>query len=279
MSEFIRINGSLNKEYKLAKWDIESFKYFNSVTICDGIFEQIRLDFLDINKIEIIQNSNIICEFTQYDTYKNIKFLPHVTTPEGEITTGYEVELMKTDITTQVERLDAKINPVIDIEAMTVDEYRDHILSQISEQCKEEIYEGQMIKLSDGSARKFSYNEQDQTNLKALFDLVVMNPQIKMLPYHANATSCEMMSREDIITIYTTLLMFLTEKTTWCNQLNMYIRSLKTKEELSAVSYNMELPDYYQYNYKVIMDQTTSQIEQMMYALLHPEMNKEEKEN
>ena len=66
-----------------------------------------------------------------------------------------------------------------------------------------------------------------------------------MIPYHMSSNPCALYSPYDICTIFLTLQIRLVDKTTYCNMLNCYVRTLQTKEELGSVNYGIVLPDEY----------------------------------
>ena len=116
-------------------------------------------------------------------------------------------------------------------------------------------------------------------NLKNLFDIVSTFPDVQHLPYHVSAQSCEMFSRKDIITVYLTLLIRLTKITTYCNQLNMYIRSLYDKEKIKEITYGMELPEGYLATYNNIIAQSMESMQSLFEKYLGTSSDSEGVEN
>ena len=230
---------------KLCDWNTQMFEMNLALKIQSDDLPAIKKIFTDVKKIEILIDEQIVATYTAYNTYREIQYLGDVyIAGEDKFTPALRVVLYKTDIAEQVKRLDEKINPVIDFDAMTVSEYKKYKLTQINEVCQSDIYAGEEIEIN-GNPRKFTFKLEDQMNLKNLFDIVSTFPDVQYLPYHVSAQSCEMFSRKDIIIIYLTLLIRLTKITTYCNQLNMYIRNLSSKEDLEKVTYGMELTGKY----------------------------------
>ena len=161
---------------------------------------------------------------------------------------------------------------------MSPDEYRNYKLTQVNEACQEDIYAGDEIEI-DGVPRRFTFKLEDQMNLKNLFDIVSTFPDVQHLPYHVSAQSCEMFSRKDIITVYLTLLIRLTKITTYCNQLNMYIRSLYDKEKMKDITYGMELPEGYLATYNNIIAQSMESMQSLFEKYLGTSSDSEGVEN
>ena len=264
---------------KLCDWNTQMFESDLALKVQSDDFTKIKNLFADINKIEILIDDEVVATYTAYNTYSEIQYLGDVyVSGEDIFTPALRVILYKTDIAEQVKRLDEKVNPVINFDTMSPDEYRNYKLTQVNEACQEDIYAGDEIEI-DGTPRKFTFKLEDQMNLKNLFDIVSTFPDVQHLPYHVSAQSCEMFSRKDIITVYLTLLIRLTKITTYCNQLNMYIRSLYDKEKIKEITYGMELPEGYLATYNNIIAQSMESMQSLFEKYLGPSSDSEGVEN
>ena len=264
---------------KLCDWNTQMFESDLALKVQSGDFTKIKNLFTDINKIEILIDDEVVATYTAYNTYSEIQYLGDVYVGGEDIfTPALRVILYKTDIAEQVKRLDEKVNPVINFDTMSPDEYRNYKLTQVNEACQEDIYAGDEIEI-DGVPRRFTFKLEDQMNLKNLFDIVSTFPDVQHLPYHVSAQSCEMFSRKDIITVYLTLLIRLTKITTYCNQLNMYIRSLYDKEKMKDITYGMELPEGYLATYNNIIAQSMESMQSLFEKYLGTSSDSEGVEN
>ena len=264
---------------KLCDWNTQMFESDLALKVQSGDFTKIKNLFTDINKIEILIDDEVVATYTAYNTYSEIQYLGDIYVGGEDIfTPALRVILYKTDIAEQVKRLDEKVNPVINFDTMSPDEYRNYKLTQVNEACQEDIYAGDEIEI-DGTPRKFTFKLEDQMNLKNLFDIVSTFPDVQYLPYHVSAQSCEMFSRKDIITVYLTLLIRLTKITTYCNQLNMYIRSLYDKEKMKDITYGMELPEGYLATYNNIIAQSMESMQSLFEKYLGTSSDSEGVEN
>lgn len=264
---------------KLCDWNTQMFESDLALKVQSDDFTKIKNLFADINKIEILIDDEVVATYTAYNTYSEIQYLGDVyVSGEDIFTPALRVILYKTDIAEQVKRLDEKVNPVINFNTMSPDEYRNYKLTQVNEACQEDIYAGDEIEI-DGVPRRFTFKLEDQMNLKNLFDIVSTFPDVQHLPYHVSAQSCEMFSRKDIITVYLTLLIRLTKITTYCNQLNMYIRSLYDKEKIKEITYGMELPEGYLATYNNIIAQSMESMQSLFEKYLGTSSDSEGVEN
>lgn len=264
---------------KLCDWNTQMFVSDLALKVQSDDFTKIKNLFTDINKIEILIDDEVVATYTAYNTYSEIQYLGNVYVGGEDIfTPALRVILYKTDIAEQVKRLNEKVNPVINFDTMSPDEYKKYKLTQVNEACQEDIYAGDEIEI-DGVPRRFTFKLEDQMNLKNLFDIVSTFPDVQYLPYHVSAQSCEMFSRKDIITVYLTLLIRLTKITTYCNQLNMYIRSLYDKEKMKDITYGMKLPEGYLATYNNIIAQSMESMQSLFEKYLGTSSDSEGVEN
>lgn len=140
----------------------------------------------------------------------------------------------------KIAEIENTLNPIFDSANATIEETKDYMLKKFSEVCTASIYNGQEVETSKGKYL-FSFDNNDQINLKEAFDLVCLTGFD--MPYHANGVNCTMWSALDIVKIYNANVYAKTYHTTYCNLLNNICRSAKTKDEVLALYYGMILPE------------------------------------
>lgn len=261
----VRVNKNDNFIFKLCSWDASIFESSQSLTIQSDDLNLLRGAFTTITNIEIYVADNPVAEYTIFDTFSTMSYLGRVYVPHENIfTDAIQVSLTKTNIAEQVKRIQEQLENVIDIDAMTTEEYRAYLLETISKQCQQEIYDGDYIEISSGN-KKFTYKAEDQANIQSAVNILMIDPELEYVPYHASKDNCYLMPSADMLKIFMTLQLRLTYLTTRCNQLNMWIRSLNTKEELMQVTWESELPESFQenlatiYNYAIYIMQRISE--------------------
>lgn len=111
-------------------------------------------------------------------------------------------------------------------------------IKEIGEICKQVIYNGTDVILSDGISYHFSLTSDDQANIDGLYSKALLGAE--MLPYHADKSFCKLYPAADIIAIGNAAVAFKTYNTTLCNYLNTYLRSLTSEAEVNAVTYSLE---------------------------------------
>ena len=116
-------------------------------------------------------------------------------------------------------------------------------IKEMSYTCNKIIERGFDIELQ-GETHHFSLTVQDQLNLITLSSMAAQG--IQQIPYHADGELCKFYSPEEINAIVNTATMFKTYHTTYYNGLKAYINSLDNIEDISEITYGIDLPEEYQ---------------------------------
>lgn len=269
MAFLVKVNGT--HEYRLMDWTPQSFKSSPTLRLITSDYQSVKNDFTDIKQLEIYSGENLLATYSVFDTMaSSASFNSQYYEAENRFVDVIEISLIKNNISEQVDKLSKQINKIIDIEEISVDEYRDYILSQISESAQEDIYAGDVITLSDGTSGKFTYKMEDQANLTssiAIIDKLMAvqeDSSLIQLPYHSSGQSCQFYSPIDIITIYFTLFMRSVKIQTYTNAINVLIKQAATKEEITKFTYGMELPEEAQENVNNIVATSMAVMQKLM---------------
>lgn len=269
MAFLAKVNGT--HEYRLMDWTPQSFKSSPTLRLITSDYQSVKNDFTNIKQLEIYSGENLLATYSVFDTMaSSASFNSQYYEAENRFVDVIEISLIKNNISEQVDKLSKQINKVVDIEEMSVDEYRDYILSQISESAQEDIYAGDVITLSDGTSGKFTYKMEDQANLTssiAIIDKLMAiqeDSSLIQLPYHSSGQSCQFYSPIDIITIYFTLFMRSVKIQTYTNAINVLIKQAVTKEEITKFTYGMELPEEVQKNVNNIVATSMAVMQKLM---------------
>lgn len=234
---------SINGEYTFDCYEITKTNNIFEVALATGEYSYVIEALDSINYIDIISADGFATSrFSDYDGYSSVSLLTDTyIDDEGNYTNAIRVVFKKTSIEEKVAQLDQKINGIVDEEGMTLDEYKEYKISLLGEQCRELIHNGLDVETSKGTMH-FTYNYDDQFNIKTLFDSAIL---VNMdVPYHSSGNVCTIFTWQDAISIYVALESNLLYHTTYCNALNTNIREdLTTKEAVAAVTYGQDIPD------------------------------------
>ena len=125
----------------------------------------------------------------------------------------------------------------------TLEEIKAVKLQEISMICEQVIYAGVDVALPAG-VEHFSLTEKDQLNLFG--KQAQMAAGAERFEYHQDGHPCRYYTKEEMLLIIESALGYVTYHTTYCNALNIWIRSLDTVESINAVTYGCEIPEEYQ---------------------------------
>lgn len=128
----------------------------------------------------------------------------------------------------------------------TLEEVREAKVQEMNAAQQSIIRAGVDVTLTDGTNEHFTLTDHDQTSLMGLKTKVVEGEE--NIPWHTSDESvhCKFYSNADMALITDTALAYVTWHVTYFRDLRIYIRSLTTKEDVSAVVYGMEIPAEYQ---------------------------------
>lgn len=264
----VKVNDS--KIYDLCSWDAITFEQTQVLSLQTSDLQSVKEDFKDISKIDIYKDDELVATYTVFNTYSNIVYLGEIFVQhQNKFADALDVTLTKRNLVEQVEKLNEQLNPVIDIDAMDVEEYRDYMLQQIAVAGNKDICAGDYVQISLGK-QFFTYGYEDQLNLGNILSLCqeIKGTDIDIstlsLPYHSSGNPCQLYPAIDLITIYGTLFLRSVKIQTYCNAINMLIRTASSKEELSGYIYGMDLPK----DSQETVDQIITQSSEIMVAIL-----------
>ncbi len=134
----------------------------------------------------------------------------------------------------------------------TLDDIKSQKVNELSHVCSQLITGGVSIDI-DGITEHFSYKDEDQVNIKEIFDLAVQT-NVPMY-YHSDGNSCKLYTVDQIIALYTTTTTNKMHHQTYFNQLKLFILAQKNKEEVENINYGDELTGMYLNTYNEAMTQ------------------------
>ena len=143
------------------------------------------------------------------------------------------------------------------------EEVRYSKVRELSHICNERIIGGITLFIN-GNAEHFSYTEEDQTNIKELFDLALQTNV--PLYYHSDDNSCKLYSVEQIVQLYTQAAMNKMHHITYFNQIKMYINTLDDCDSIYAVEYGTPLEGEFLETYNAAMAQARLGMETLLIS-------------
>lgn len=126
----------------------------------------------------------------------------------------------------------------------SLDDVKSSKKDEFSNTCKQIIYKGIDVTLSDNTVEHFSLTETDQLNLFG--KQVQIAAGVTSLEYHSDGQPCKYYSVDDIQRVIDAAMKFISYQTTYCNSMYMWIMGCETKEEVKAITYGDDIPEQYQ---------------------------------
>lgn len=253
----MRITAIINNSITvyLTEFSATRFNSDSNLKIQSSDLSYIKDIFENIEKLEVFYGDSKVAEYTEYDGYSSIQYLGKVfCESEQRFVECLQITLTKTSLIEQVNRIERKIDNAIDFDAMTMEEYKQYLLDDISAKGQAEIFAGTGVTLSDGTTEVFSYDFESQFNLQSAVFLAEKLDDLTMsYPYHSTGQKCRLYPVIDILTIFMNLKMMSVEVQTRVNMLKNYIRTVNDKETLMTITYNTPLPSEFKAQYDEIM--------------------------
>lgn len=128
----------------------------------------------------------------------------------------------------------------------TIEDLRVEKIKEV-ESCKEAIISlGFDVTLADGTVEHFNLSNEDQLYLTALNTLVLAGTD--PIPWHVSdeTVACKNYSNSDMGLIVHTALGIITYHITYLKDIERYINSITSKEEMNEVTYGMMIPEEFQ---------------------------------
>ena len=128
----------------------------------------------------------------------------------------------------------------------TLDDIKAEKVAEMNAIQQQIIANGCEVQLADGSKETFTLTQNDQLSLNSLSVKVLEG--MTFVPWHPadEDTPCRFYTEADMKTITDTCLNFVSWHVTWFRDLRRYIRSLTTKEDVEAITYDSYIPPEYQ---------------------------------
>lgn len=231
---------------------MEKIHFYNSNTIYKGVTDFVNKNILVINfdgsvptENEVIKGFEILNE--------NNDFVQAEYPEYSTIYRTYEDDTNKVEFSNDGSvYVEPEPTPIPEPYVPTLDDIKTSKINELSYTCNQSIVDGVDIDI-DGVMEHFSYKDEDQVNIKEIFDLAVQT-NVPMY-YHADGESCKLYTVNQIITLYSTATTNKMHHTTYFNQLKLYTESLETKDEVNAITYGQELTGEYLETYNASMEQ------------------------
>lgn len=233
---------------------------FKMVVESDSL-DEVDSKLKNITKLQILTSEDeLLKQTTKYKVVESTTKVPTGTYLEesGQNIPAVEVVLKEADLDGRISDLEDEVFTTIDVDSMSLEEYKEYKKMLISIACNEQIENGVDVETAEGIKEHFTYYSEDQINFIDMNNMVEAGFDI--LPYHSNhkddsaiTSPCKMYSATVIRTIYMNQLMNKFILTTKCNHLYQWIDGLDNKSAIEKISWDSELIEPYKSQYETIV--------------------------
>lgn len=159
-----------------------------------------------------------------------------------DVTAGYNGYQLSNDGSVYVDPEPIEPEPIPE----SLEEIQEAKVIEMNATQQQIIKSGIDVTLMDGSIEHFTLSDHDQTSLMGLQTQVLAGEE--NIPWHTSdeAEHCKFYSNADMALITTAAMAYVTWHVTYFRDLRIYIRSLRTKEEVEAIVYGVTIPEKYQ---------------------------------
>lgn len=128
-------------------------------------------------------------------------------------------------------------------EDLSLEDARKAKYQEIASACEQTIYAGVDVSTSSG-VEHFSLTEKDQLNLFGKKMQLLAGEE--KLEYHEDGHPCKYFSAEDMQNIVNKAMFYVSYYTTYCNALNMWIKSVTKPGDLDQIKWGVKVPEEFQ---------------------------------
>ena len=114
---------------------------------------------------------------------------------------------------------------------------------EIATACEQAIYGGVDVAISSGTEH-FSLTEKDQLNLFGKKMQLLAGEE--KLEYHEDGQPCKYFSAADMQNIVERAMFFVSYNTTYCNAMNMWIKSITKPSDFEQIQWGAKVPEEFQ---------------------------------
>lgn len=163
-----------------------------------------------------------------------------------EVQFHYQGKVTQEEIESDFDYWYAKAEEVPDpssAEDLSLEDARKAKYQEIASACEQTIYAGVDVSTSSG-VEHFSLTEKDQLNLFGKKMQLLAGEE--KLEYHEDGHPCKYFSAEDMQNIVNKAMFYVSYYTTYCNALNMWIKSVTKPGDLDQIQWGTKVPEEFQ---------------------------------
>ena len=237
----VKLDSSDDKVFNLMQFNSMTFDMECKLVVCTDDLKAVKSAFTNFKTLDIYRDDVQIATYTCYNNYKEISLQQGLyNNSNGEWEDALIVSLTRANIVEQVQRLDEKVNQVVDINTLTLDEYKNY-LQEKNKTALAEFLADQSVEFN---GKPYGVSEEDQNEMALNFmqyqALTTAGQQVT-LEWHSKKSACETFTAEEFVQLTAMIKAFVYPYFQQMNVIKQQIFSSTSREELDKIEIKYEV--------------------------------------
>ena len=237
----VKLDSSDDKVFNLMQFNSMTFDMECKLVVCTDDLKTVKSAFTNFKTLDIYRDDAQIATSTCFNNYKEISLQQGLyNNTNGEWEDALIVSLTRANIVEQVQRLDEKVNQVVDINTLTLDEYKNY-LQEKNKAALAEFLASQSVEFN---GKPYGVSEEDQNEMALNFmqyqALTTAGQQVT-LEWHSKKSACETFTAEEFVQLTAMIKAFIYPYFQQMNVTKAQIFSSTSKEELDKIEIKYEV--------------------------------------
>lgn len=237
----VKLDSSDDKVFNLMQFNSMTFDMECKLVVCTDDLKTVKSAFTNFKTLDIYRDDAQVATYTCFNNYKEISLQQGLyNNTNGEWEDALIVSLTRANIVEQVQRLDEKVNQVVDINTLTLDEYKNY-LQEKNKAALAEFLASQSVEFN---GKPYGVSEEDQNEMALNFmqyqALTTAGQQVT-LEWHSKKSACETFTAEEFVQLTAMIKAFIYPYFQQMNVTKAQIFSSTSKEELDKIEIKYEV--------------------------------------
>lgn len=237
----VKLDGSDDKVFNLMQFDSMTFDMECKLVVCTDDLKEVKSAFTNFKTLDIYRDDVQIATYTCFNNYKEISLQQGLyNNSNGEWEDALIVSLTRANIVEQVQRLDEKVNQIVDVNTLSLDEYKNY-LQEKNKAALAEFLASQSVEFN---GKPYGVSEEDQNEMALNFmqyqALTTAGQQVA-LEWHSKKSACETFTAEEFVQLTAMIKAFVYPYFQQMNVIKAQIFSATSREELDKIEIKYEV--------------------------------------
>lgn len=237
----VKLDSSDDKVFNLMQFNSMTFDMECKLVVCTDDLKTVKSAFTNFKTLDIYRDDVQIATYTCFNNYKEISLQQGLyNNSNGEWEDALIVSLTRANIVEQVQRLDEKVNQIVDVNTLSLDEYKNY-LQEKNKTALAEFLASQSVEFND---KPYGVSEEDQNEMALNFmqyqALTTAGQQVT-LEWHSKKSACETFTAEEFVQLTAMIKAFVYPYFQQMNVIKQQIFSSTSREELDKIEIKYEV--------------------------------------